>query len=101
MDYDLVTGTSNKELYLYLQCPYGRNWHPDQRGASGGGDVQKVRSRLSKRWKNVQKVDTLGFPTVQTDWKNSTVAPSYPPGTSGNLVLKFFFLPFFGPTSDP
>ena len=36
----------------------------------------------------IQKVDTLGFPTVQTDWKNSTVAPSYPPGTSGNPVLK-------------
>ena len=28
---------------------------------------------------HIQKVDTLGFPTVQTDWKNSTVAPSYPP----------------------
>ena len=53
MDYDLVIGTSNKELDLYLQCPYGRKWHPDQRGASGGGDVQKVLSRLSKRWKNV------------------------------------------------
>ena len=53
MVYDLVTGTYNKELYLYLQCRYGRKWHPDQRGASGGGDVQKVRSRLSKRWKNV------------------------------------------------
>ena len=49
----------------------------------------------------IQKVDTLGFPTVQTDWKNSTVAPSYPPGTSGNPVLKKIFLPFLGPTSDP
>ena len=49
----------------------------------------------------IQKVDTLGFPTVQTDWKNSTVAPSYPPGTSGNPVLEKKFLPFFGPTSDP
>ena len=49
----------------------------------------------------IQKVDTLGFPTVKTDWKNSTVAPSYPPGTSGNPVLEKIFLPFFGPTSDP
>ena len=68
MDYDLVTGTSNKELYLYLQCPYGRNWHPDQRGASGGGDVQKVRSRLSKRWKNVnvpQEQQKLSLPEVE------------------------------------
>ena len=37
---------------------------------------------------HIQKVDTLAFPTVQTDWKNSTVAPSYPPATSGNPVLK-------------
>ena len=44
---------------------------------------------------HIQKVDTLGFPTVQTDWKNSTVAPSYPPGTSGNPVLKKKFLSFF------
>ena len=68
MDYDLVTGTSNKELYLYLQCPYGRKWHPDQRGASGGGDVQKVRSRLSKRWKNVnvpQEQQKLPLPEVE------------------------------------
>ena len=25
---------------------------------------------------------------VQTDWKNTTVAPSYPPGTSGNPGFK-------------
>ena len=68
MDYDLVTGTSNKELYLYLQCPYGRKWHPDQRGASGGGDVQKVPSRLSKHWKNVnvpQEQQKLPLPEVE------------------------------------
>ena len=45
MDYDLVTGTCKKELYLYLQCPYGRKWHLNQRGASGGGDVQKAPNR--------------------------------------------------------
>ena len=68
MDYDLVTGTSNKELYLYMQCPYGRKWHPDQRGASGGGHIQKVRSRLSKRWKNVnvpQEQQKLPLPEVE------------------------------------
>ena len=50
---------------------------------------------------HMQKVGTLGFPTVQTDCQNSTVAPSYPPSTSGNLVLGKTILPFFGPTSDP
>ena len=35
--------------------------------------------RRPSRAMHIQKVDTLGFPTVQTDWKNSTVAPSYPP----------------------
>ena len=35
-----------------------------------------------------QKGDTLGFLTVQTDWKNSTMAPGYATNTSGNLVLK-------------
>ena len=45
---------------------------------------------------HIQKVDTLGFPTLQTDWKNSTVAPSYPPSTAGNPVLKKnIFLLFF------
>ena len=43
---------------------------------------------------HIQGVDTLGFPTVQTDWKNSTMAPSYPPGTSGNPVLKKKFAIF-------
>ena len=43
---------------------------------------------------HIQKVDTLGFPMVQTDWKNSTVAPSSPPGTSGNPVLKKKFVIF-------
>ena len=52
MDYDLVIGTSKEELCLYLQCLYGKKWHPDQSGASGGGGVQKVRSRFMKRWKN-------------------------------------------------
>ena len=68
MDYDLVTGTSKKELYLYLQCPYGRKWHPDQRGASGGGDVQKARNRFTKRWKNVnvpQEQQELPLPEVE------------------------------------
>ena len=37
---------------------------------------------------HIYKVDTLGFPMVQTDWKNTTVAPSYPPGTSGNPGFK-------------
>ena len=44
---------------------------------------------------HLQQLDTLGFPTVQTDWKNSTVAPSYPPGTSGNPVLKKCFFAIF------
>ena len=44
---------------------------------------------------HIQKVDNLGFPMVQTDWKNSTVAPSSPPGTSGNPVLKKKFCHFF------
>ena len=44
---------------------------------------------------HIQKVDTLGFPTVQTDWKNSTLAPSYPPGTSGNPVVKKNFFVIF------
>ena len=68
MDYDLVTGTSKKELYLYLQCPYGRKWHPDQRGASEGGDVQKARNRFTKRWKNVnvpQEQQELPRPEVE------------------------------------
>ena len=43
---------------------------------------------------HIGNVDTLGFPTVQTNWKNSTVAPSYPPGTSGNPVLKKKFAIF-------
>ena len=42
-----------KKEYLYLQCPYSRKWHPDQRAATEGGDVQKVRSRFTKRRKNV------------------------------------------------
>ena len=37
---------------------------------------------------HIQKVDTLGFPTVQTDWKNSTVAPSYPPNTFAPWFVK-------------
>ena len=44
---------------------------------------------------HIQKVYTLGFPTVQTDWKTSTLAPSYPRGTSGNPILKKHFLSFF------
>ena len=51
--------------------------------------------RLPSTAMHIQKVDTLGFPTVQTDWKKSTVAPSYPPGTSGNPVLKKNFVSFF------
>ena len=44
---------------------------------------------------HIQNVDTVGFPTVQTDWKNSKVAPSYPRGTSGNPVLKKRFFVIF------
>ena len=44
---------------------------------------------------HIWKVDTLGFPMVQTDWKNSTVAPSYPPGTSGNPGSKKNFFVIF------
>ena len=44
---------------------------------------------------HIQKVDTIGFPTVQTIWRNSTVATSYPPSTSGNPVLKKYFFVIF------
>ena len=50
---------------------------------------------------HIQKVDILGFATIQMDWKNSTVAPSDPPDTIGNPVLKKHFLSTFGPTSNP
>ena len=52
MDNDLITGTCKKEVGLHLQCPYGQKWHLDQRGASGCGDVQKVRSHFTKHGKN-------------------------------------------------
>ena len=44
---------------------------------------------------HIQEGDTLGFLMVQTNWKNSRVASSWPPGTSGNRGLKMFFCHFF------
>ena len=57
--------------------------------------IQTGQDRCASSQRNIQKGDTLGFPTIQTDWKNSTVVPSYPPGTSGNLVLKKKFFVIF------
>ena len=37
---------------------------------------------------NIFKVDNLGFPTIQTDWKISTVAPSDPPNTFAPWFFK-------------
>ena len=51
--------------------------------------------RLPCKAMHIKNVDTLGFPTVQRDWKNSTVAPSYPPRTSGNPLLKKNFFVIF------
>ena len=51
-----------------MECPYGRKWHPDQRGASGGDDVQKARKHFTKRWKNVnvpQEQQELPLPEVK------------------------------------
>ena len=44
--------------------------------------------RLPSSGMHIWWADPLGFPTVQTDWEDSTMAPSYPPDTSGNPVLK-------------
>ena len=60
-------------------------------------DVLTAPSRCATAWHDmhIRKVDTLGFATVLTDWKKSTLAPNYPPGTSGNPVLKKNFFVIF------
>ena len=43
-----------------------------------------------------QYVDTLGFLTIQSDWRNYTVAPSYPPNTFTPRFVKCGTWDLFG-----